>query len=93
MSIPIQNVYYLLCYAWGYLPTSTIAKTGVEESPDLQDLLAKVLIHGSQHLVRRGLDREYVELGEDTTSPRGRIDFARTLQRSLLRAGPRLTKC
>ena len=52
--------------------------------PELPNLLAKVLLEGTRHLVRRGLDRGYVEHEEDTARLRGRILVGETVGRALL---------
>lgn len=82
--IPIQNIYYLLCYAWNRLDEKDIVDVSSLQSTQLVDLFAKVLISGTHHLVRRGFDRGYLEFSEDTKRPRGKIDFASTLKRNLL---------
>jgi hypothetical protein len=44
--IPIKNVYYLLLYAWDqYTPKGQI-EVGAEASPDLPNLLGRVLVEG-----------------------------------------------
>lgn len=82
--IQIQNIYYLLCYAWNRLDEKDIVDVSSLKSTQLVDLFAKVLLSGTHHLVRRGFDRGYLEFSEDTKRPRGKIDFARTLKRNLL---------
>ncbi len=82
--IPIENIYYLLCYAWNKLDEKDIVDISSLKSTQLVDLFAKVLLSGTHHLVRRGFDRGYLEFSEDTKRPRGKIDFARTLKRNLL---------
>src|SRR5689334_4123821 len=59
--IPIQNIYYLLCYAWNRLDEKDIVDVSSLMSTQLVDLFAKVLISGTHHLVRRGFDRGYLE--------------------------------
>ena len=66
MNIPIANVYYLLCYAWGHVQEMDVVR--VEELRGLRgvhDLLGKVLAEGVFRLVRRGIDRGYRALRED----------------------------
>jgi 5-methylcytosine-specific restriction enzyme subunit McrC len=87
MHIPIQNVYFLLCYAWNKLDEKEIVQVGATESTKLVDLFARVLINGTNHLLKRGFDRGYVSYLEDTRRPRGRIQFADTVKRRLLTGG------
>ncbi|PQJ36775.1 hypothetical protein BSZ35_00015 [Salinibacter sp. 10B] len=83
-QIPIENVYYLLCYAWGQMREGEIAETGASKQTELVDLFAKVLINGTERVLKQGLDRGYVTQSEDTSRPRGRIDFDTSLKRALL---------
>ncbi|NIQ13085.1 MAG: restriction endonuclease, partial [Candidatus Dadabacteria bacterium] len=57
MSIPIQNIYYLLCYAWNKLEEKDLVNVQEEDTTKLIDLFAKVLINGTTYLLKRGLDR------------------------------------
>lgn len=84
MQIPIQNVFYLFCYAWDQFREGLKTDVGGVDSPRLQDLIAKVLIVSINRLLRRGLDRGYIERGEDTVRLRGRFDFGETIKRNLM---------
>ncbi|MBN2439660.1 MAG: hypothetical protein JXL20_13790 [Deltaproteobacteria bacterium] len=55
-KIPIQNIYYLLCYAWNRLEERDIVDVTGIDSTNLADLFAKVLIGGVGHLFKRGFD-------------------------------------
>lgn len=83
MSVPIQNIYYLLCYAWDHWDEGQIVDVSSVDSPELADLFAKVLIEGTNRVLRQGLDRGYLVESEDTPRLRGRIDFAISLKRQL----------
>ena len=83
-DIPILNVYYLLCYAWGRVQernTSRLATLGSLST--VQDLLGKVLAGGVNHLFRRGIDRGYVERREDLAGIRGKLAVSETAKRAL----------
>jgi 5-methylcytosine-specific restriction enzyme subunit McrC len=82
--IPIENIYYLFCYAWDRFPEGRSIDVGKTESPQIWDLFASILINGVTRLLRRGLDRNYVELREDISFVRGRIIASQTLRRNLL---------
>lgn len=73
MSIPVRNIYYLLLYAWGYFKSGDVRDVGKDESPDLPNLLGKVMNDGAHRLLRRGLDRGYLGVTEETRSPRGKL--------------------
>ena len=87
-KIPILNVYYLLCYAWGRVQdrdTTRLATLGGLST--VQDLLGKVLAGGVNHLFRRGIDRGYVERREDLAGIRGKLAVSDTAKRALRARG------
>jgi 5-methylcytosine-specific restriction enzyme subunit McrC len=83
-EIPIQNVYYLLCYAWGQMQEGSLAEAGATGHTELADLFADVLLAGTRRVLRQGLDRGYVARSEDTARLRGRINFSASAKRALL---------
>ena len=83
-QIPIENIYYLLCYAWDKLDEADIVSVDKLDKKNILELLSRVLISGMGALIRRGLDREYVEINEESRSIRGKIDFNTTIKKNLL---------
>ena len=81
--IPIQNIYYLLAYAWNRLPESEIVDVSNLESQELADLFAAVLISGIHHLLRRGLDQSYITEEAEIVGIRGRVNIGTTMRRML----------
>ncbi len=82
--IPILNVYYLLCYAWRHVQErDTRRLASLADLSTVQDLLGKVLAIGVNHLVRRGIDRGYVERREDLAGIRGKLAVSETAKRAL----------
>ena len=79
MKVPIQNLYYLLCYAWRFIPDDLAFDVGGMQSPDVLNLCAHVLTAGIDRLLRRGIDQGYLSLREDTSRLRGRIDITGTI--------------
>jgi 5-methylcytosine-specific restriction enzyme subunit McrC len=71
VKIPIENLYYLLCYAWNRLDEAEIVDVDLEPETKVLDLLAKVLVNGVNHVVRRGLDRGYVVHEESVAGIKG----------------------
>lgn len=82
-AIPILNVYYLLCYAWNHVQGDDTARLRIREHDKAQDLLGKVLAGGVNHLMRRGLDRGYLERREDLAGIRGKLAVSETAKRAL----------
>jgi 5-methylcytosine-specific restriction enzyme subunit McrC len=87
VTIPIRNLYYIFCYAWARFPPGDAAAVGKDSCPDLPNLFAKLLIDGLHRLIRRGLHRDYVEIVEDTRSPRGRLLLDEMIKRQTMLRG------
>ena len=87
MNIPIQNIYYLLCYAWDKLAEKDVVAVEAIDSTTLADLFARVLINGTNHLLKRGFDRGYVSQQEWTGRLRGRICFQEAIRRNATLTG------
>lgn len=87
MRIPIQNIYYLLCYAWNKLDERDVVDVQTDDCNNIIDLLAKVLLGATTHLLKRGLDRGYINHHEDRSCLRGKIGFAPSLRRNLFVQG------
>ncbi len=85
--IPIRNLYHLLCYAWDVLPQGELVDIEINDESHPIDLLAEVLIKGTNHLLRRGIDQNYQVVANVTNTLRGRIDFATSKRRLLLNQG------
>jgi 5-methylcytosine-specific restriction enzyme subunit McrC len=76
LKIPIENLYFLLLYAWDHLEEGDTVSISALRSEQPLDLLAHVLAKGTEHVLKRGLDRGYVLQSEPLSRLRGRIDFA-----------------
>jgi 5-methylcytosine-specific restriction enzyme subunit McrC len=83
-KIPIQNIYYLLCYSWNKLEEKDIVQVTDIDSTNILDLFAKVLIQGVKHLFKRGLDRGYIPDEDQTKCLRGKICFGPTYKKNLM---------
>jgi 5-methylcytosine-specific restriction enzyme subunit McrC len=83
-TIPIRNIYYLLSYAWDLLEEAEELAVETEDLPQVADLLARLLSHGTQRLLRRGMDRGYLAQTEILNTLRGRVDFGASVRRLLL---------
>ena len=80
MKIPIRNLYYLFLYAWARFPGGAVGEAGIDESPDLPNLFAKLLSAGTRRLFRRGIDRGYKTFTDELTGPRGRLRLDRMVK-------------
>jgi 5-methylcytosine-specific restriction enzyme subunit McrC len=87
VKIPILNVYYLLCYAWDKLAERDVVAVEALDPQNLPNLFAKVLINGTNHMIKRGFDRGYVSQHEWTARIRGKIDFQAAIRRNAVATG------
>jgi 5-methylcytosine-specific restriction enzyme subunit McrC len=83
MEIPIQNIYYLLCYAWNKLEERDIVDITGIETTQLCDLFAKILIGGTSRLLKMGLDRGYIQQNVEVIGIKGKVDFGLSLKKNL----------
>ena len=80
MKIPIRNLYYVFLYAWAGFPGGAVGETGIDDSPDLPNLFAKLLSTGTRRLFRRGLDRGYHTFTDEIVGVRGRLRLDRMIK-------------
>jgi len=84
MQIPIQNVYYLLCYAWDKLDESDIVDVKAICTTELIDLFAKILINSTAHILKQGLDRYYVENEHVVNGIKGKLNISASVKQNTL---------
>ena len=87
-SVPILNIYFMLCYAWGRAQDrDPVRLATIGKLTTVHDLLAKVLASGTNQLLRRGIERGYVERREDLAGIRGKVAISETAMRTLRARG------
>lgn len=77
--IRVQNIYYMLSYAFQVLNEQGCKQVLTEEFENVADLCAAILIKGVSSQVKRGLNREYLPVSDCLTTIRGRIDINATI--------------
>ena len=88
MTIPIGNVYYLLCYAWGFLDQADVVEVAeLNRLERVQDLFGSVLAQGTFRLLRRGIDQGYREFTREMPGVRGKLEVGLTAKRALRARG------
>jgi 5-methylcytosine-specific restriction enzyme subunit McrC len=55
VQIPIENIYYLLSYAWNKLEQKDKVNVSAEDTISYIDLFAKVLVNGTRILLKEAL--------------------------------------
>lgn len=83
-NIQIQNIYYMLSYAFKVLQEDGYKHLGSEEFKNTADLFAAILIQGVSVQLKRGLTKEYIERAEELSSLRGKIDVTTSLKKNSL---------
>jgi 5-methylcytosine-specific restriction enzyme subunit McrC len=71
----------MLCYAWVRLREKDIVDVDKIQGNDLPDLFARVLVSGTEYLIKRGFDRKYVNRTEMVCGIKGKIDFTGSIKR------------
>ena len=80
MDIPIKNLYYLLSYAWNKLEYRNKMKLNEDDFNSLADLFARVFDNLLGILIKRGLDKNYIEKNEKIRGIKGKINFNKTIK-------------
>ena len=84
--IPVQNIYYMLAYAFQVLNENGYKNIETEQFDNVGELCAAILSRGVSLQLKRGLGKEYVPETEALSSLRGKIDIAESIKtQSMLR--------
>ncbi len=78
--IPIQNIYYMLAYAFGVLQKKEYKKMATEPFHNTAELCAAILTTGIATQCKKGLYQTYQEQMETLSVVRGKIDIPQSLQ-------------
>jgi 5-methylcytosine-specific restriction enzyme subunit McrC len=87
MKIPIQNLYYLLTYAWDKLEEADKTEISIDDYKDSLNLLARILVSGSNYILKKGLDRAYIPVVEEYRGIKGKLQFKESLEQQLFSKG------
>ena len=78
-GIFIQNIYYMLSYAFQILKQEDYQKVAGEKFDKIHDLFAAILEKGVARQVKQGLYREYVPMQENLSVMRGKLNINDTI--------------
>lgn len=78
--IPIQNIYYMLSYAFQVLNEQGYKRIATEEFHNTAELCAAILEKGISMQIKRGLGKKYIPQTETLSSLRGKIDIAGSIK-------------
>lgn len=82
--IRIQNIYYMLAYAFQVLQERGYESCGTEEFENTADLLSAILVKGVSTQIKRGLGRTYIEETEPLSCLRGKISVTESMKQQTL---------
>lgn len=85
--IPLQNIYYLLCYAWDMVEMRGKVSTGIDDCSSLSNLLVHVLLNATDDLLKHGLAQGYTVYSSEVYGINGKIDVGETLKQGRYRQG------
>lgn len=78
--IPVQNIYYMLSYAFQVLNEQGYKNIATEHFSNTAELMAAILEKGIAVQMKRGLGREYISQKEALSSLRGKLDIAESIK-------------
>jgi len=80
-TVPIKNVYYMLTYAYEVLKSKKYEQLNREDFENIYDLLATLLLCGTNDLIKRGFLRSYINKTEELSAIRGKISISRSIRK------------
>ena len=78
--IRIQNIYYMLAYAFQVLNEQGYKSIASEDFENTAELCTAILIQGVSSQLKRGLGKEYNSLTEELSTLRGKIDISESVK-------------
>ena len=82
--IRIQNIYYMLAYAFQVLNEQGYRNIATEDFENTAELCAAILARGINIQIKRGLGKEYIPRTEALSSLRGKIDITESIKTQAL---------
>ena len=79
-NISIKNIYYMLTYAFQVLKEQSYQKLATENFGNIGELYAEILTKGVSLLIKRGINKDYLNQSESLYLIRGRINIAESIK-------------
>lgn len=83
--IRVQNIYYMLAYAFQILHEQGYKDVAVEDFQNAAELLSAILCRGVTVQIKRGLGKQYLTKEEPLSSPRGKIEMSESIKTQAIR--------
>ena len=85
--IPIRNVYYMLSYAFQILQEQGYNNIATEDFDNTAELCSAILSKGISLQLKRGLNKDYIEVNESLSAIKGKIDISDSIKtRSIMKS-------
>lgn len=78
--IRIQNIYYMLSYAFQVLNEDGYKQVATEEFENAAELCTAILVKGVSSQLKRGLGKKYIVQTEELSTLRGKIDISASVK-------------
>ena len=82
--ILIQNIYYMLSYAFKVLQEKSYRDIETEKFENVADLLSEILIKGVKRELKRGILKGYVDTEDTLSTIKGKINISETINHQTL---------
>lgn len=82
--IPIQNLFYMLCYAWNVLSIKDAISVSSEKITNSYNLLGRVFSYGVGKLIRQGFYRSYITNEDELSVLKGKVLISSTINNASL---------
>ena len=84
-NIYVQNIYYMMTYAFRTLQNQGFRKIQAENFENIAELMAEILILGTNSLLKRGLLHNYIPKQETLSAPKGKLDISASVKSMTIR--------
>ena len=78
--IKIQNLYYVFLYAWEKFSEGRSIQLDLDQSPNLPNLMANVLLKSVKRIIKKGMMKDYKPKLINEQFVKGKIDFRKSIQ-------------
>ena len=82
--IPVQNIYYMLSYAFQSLQAQNYKNLATEKLHNTAELCAAILDKGISIQLKRGLGRDYVPKSESLSTLQGKLNISESIKTQAL---------
>lgn len=81
-KIPVENIWYMLLYAWELGEFKDRYSVETETAPPLKSLFTRLLLQVTQDVIRRGIQRSYIPKQAALSGIRGRVLFSESIKQN-----------